>query len=116
MNAERATDAHNRAHHVTPLQQITVQIARVAYIAVVEGHLEVDAALDHVAKIAISDANDARARRGAFATHLTTDQRDAFIEYGQVAADILDGTVSRPSTGNVRDYARANVCSTSNHP
>lgn len=54
---------------------------------------------------AVATAEAARKRIGKFRYETTSDEIERLGFLGAVAADILDGTVSRPSTGNVREYA-----------
>lgn len=60
----------------------------------------IDTACDH-ARIT---AHNARTRHGIWARETTTRQIEDTLFQGSVAADILDGKVERPSTGNVRAY------------
>lgn len=64
-------------------------------------------ALDFAAQSAREVAHDARTRTGFYTTETTTRQIEDATFVGSVAADILDGTTERPSTGNVRAYALA---------
>lgn len=69
--------------------------------------LEPEVALDMAADNAKQTATDARTRGGIWASETTTRQIEDALFQGSVASDILDGTVERPSTGNVRAYALA---------
>ena len=65
---------------------------------------DVETALNAAARTFIDRASDARTRRGAFAGETTSEQLEDVMFLASVAHDILDGDVSRPSTGNVRAY------------
>ena len=65
---------------------------------------DVETALNAAAQTFIDRASDARARRGDFARETTSAQLEDVMFFASVAHDILDGDVSRPSTGNVRAY------------
>lgn len=64
-------------------------------------------AVDRVARSVVDSAHDARTRTGTWARETTTQQIDDAMFQGTVAADILDGTVARPSVGNVRAHTLA---------
>ena len=64
-----------------------------------------ETALNEAAQAFITQASDARARRGVFTQETTSEQMEDVRFLASVARDILDGEVSRPSTGNVRAYA-----------
>ena len=82
-------------------------IARQALIVVDLGGMEADAALTYAAETVRSNARDARQRTGIFAGPMTTEQLDEWGFLGAVAGDVLDGSIERPSTGNVRSFALA---------
>lgn len=64
-------------------------------------------ALELAATNAIANATDATKRTGIWSYESTTEQIETAQFQGAVARDILDGTIERPSTGNVRAYALA---------
>ena len=64
-------------------------------------------ALTHAATNMVANAKDARKRTGAFSSTLSADNAELWVLYGSVAFDVLDGSVARPSVGNVRAYALA---------
>ena len=74
-----------------------------------ESGIRPEAAVDQIARALVTRATDARTRNGSWASETTTEEIDAALFYGVVARDILDGTVPRPSTGNVREYTLALV-------
>jgi len=80
-------------------------IVTAARVAMDLGGMESIEALDHSAHIARQIGRDARARVGRWARETDTETIEAHCFQGSVAADILDGTVERPSVGNVRSYA-----------
>ena len=90
------------------IRDVADALARTARIAVDFGE-EVETAITVVATNYTKEADDAVARRGWFSHALTGEQIDQYRFFGAVARDVLDGTVSRPSTGNVRDYVRAQI-------
>lgn len=73
------------------------------------GKLNAEKALDLAARSAKANATDARTRGGIWATESTTEQIEEALFFGSVASDALDGTISRPSTGNVREYILARI-------
>lgn len=75
-----------------------------AHVAVTFG-VEPEEALNMAARNVRQTATDARTRGGIWAGETSSRQIEDALFQGSVAADILDGTVSRPSTGNVRAYA-----------
>lgn len=64
-------------------------------------------AVDRFARTMVENAHDARTRGGRWAQESTTQQIEDAMFQGAVAADVLDGTVSRPSIGNVRAHTLA---------
>ena len=90
----------------TRVATAAAQIAASARTAVDLGQ-QPDAALDLAARCAQQHAADARNRRGVFRTETSAEAIEEALFTGSVAADILDGTISRPSTGNVREFALA---------
>ena len=68
-----------------------------------------DAAVDLVCQQALTTAQDARTRHGAWASCTGTAQIEDAQFMGAVAADALDGTVARPSVGHVRQALIAAV-------
>lgn len=61
-----------------------------------------EAACDIAARNAVQTATDARTRAGIWASSTSTEQIETAQFMGVVASDVLDGTVTRPSVGNVR--------------
>ena len=64
-------------------------------------------ALTHAATDMVADAKDARKRVGAFAATVSADNAELWVFHGSVASDVLDGSIVRPSVGNVRAYTLA---------
>ena len=64
-----------------------------------------ETALNAAAQAFIDQASDARLRRGVFAEETSPERMKDVFFIASVARDIIDGEVSRPSTGNVRAYA-----------
>lgn len=54
-------------------------------------------------------AGEARTRTGMFTVEMRSELLEEWLFLGSVARDILDGDVSRPSTGNVREFALARM-------
>jgi len=79
-------------------------IASVAEVAMSLGASSVEWAVDHAAKNIADDAKKARKREGVFASEMTSEALEEWAFLGSVAYDVINGTVSRPSTGNVREY------------
>jgi hypothetical protein len=92
---------------MSAIQDAAANLATAARVAVELGGLSPDDALTLAARNAVDEAHLAATRGGRWAVESTTAQIDAVTFQGSVARDILDGTVSRPSTGNVRAYAFA---------
>lgn len=92
---------------ILTIQSATRTIVDGAKVAMDLRGLSAADALDCAAEYAIQDGRDACARTGAWRTESTAEQIEAATFQAAVARDILNGTVSRPSTGNVRDYALA---------
>lgn len=92
---------------LTPYQDATTKIAEItrALAPTVEFQATPEEFLDVIARGFVDNATDARTRTGAWAFESTSEQIENALFYGTVASDILDGTVERPSTGNVRQYA-----------
>lgn len=80
-------------------------LANAARIGVELGGMSPEAALDMAAKQAVQTATDARTRSGIWSSETSSRQIEDALFQGSVARDVLDGEVSRPSTGNVRSYA-----------
>lgn len=89
----------------TAIQQAATNIANAARIAVDLGGMTPDAALSLAARNEVENSHAATSRNGHWASETTSEQIDAVAFQASVAADILDGSVTRPSTGNVRAYA-----------
>jgi hypothetical protein len=92
---------------MSAIQECVANLVTAARVAVELGGMSADDALSLAARGAVSEAHAAATRGGRWAVESTTEQIDATLFQGSVARDILDGTVSRPSTGNVRAYALA---------
>lgn len=94
---------------MTTTEPLTIPTAVANIVAAarvgVEFGMTAEAALDMAAANAKQTAVDARTRNGVWAYESTTRQIEDAMFQGSVASDILDGSVSRPSTGNVRTYA-----------
>lgn len=73
-------------------------------IALSGGTLTADQALGFAARAAVANAENARTRTGIWASESTKEQIEEVLFFASVARDALDGTTSRPSTGNVREY------------
>lgn len=67
--------------------------------------IDTEAAVIECATVAVESARRARSRIKPFDREMNTEQLEDIAFLGSVAQDILDGAVSRPSTGNVRQYA-----------
>lgn len=80
-------------------------IARNATIAIELGGLSREDALDLAARKSVEAARDARTRTGVYAHETTSETIEEVRFYGAVARDILDGDISCPSVGNVRQAA-----------
>lgn len=91
------------------IPEAATYIARVARVGVELGKQSPEAALDTACELAVQNAQNALDRVGQWASRATTQQIEEAVFHGSVAQDILDGTVTRPSTGNVRAYALAVV-------
>lgn len=94
-------------------ETLTIPIAVANIVAVARTAasfgMEPEKALDFAAAATKQTATDARTRGGIWASETTTRQIEDALFQGSVASDILDGTVERPSTGNVRAYALAQL-------
>ena len=75
------------------------------------GKISAEKALDLAARSAQQNAMDALTRTGIWTTESTSEQIQETLFFGSVAADALDGEISRPSTGNVRQFILARVVS-----
>jgi len=84
-------------------------IARVAEVAMSLGGSSVEWAVDYAAKNVADDAKKARKREGIFAGEMTSEALEEWAFLGSVAHDVINGTISRPSTGNVREYVTNTV-------
>ena len=80
-------------------------IARNATIAVELGGMSPAKAIDIAARTSIGTATAARTRTGIYAQETTSEMIEEIQFHAAVARDILDGEVSRPSVGNVRQAA-----------
>jgi hypothetical protein len=63
-----------------------------------------EAALTEVLQAYRDEAKDADARTGPYQRFATTEEIENAMFMGAIACDIADGTIERPSTGNVRAY------------
>jgi hypothetical protein len=90
---------------MSAIAESAANLANAARIGVDLAGVDKAHALDAVCRDAVSIAHKARTRDGFFAREFTTAQLEPYLFQGSVAADILDGTVERPSVGNVRQYA-----------
>lgn len=93
----------------TAIQTAARNIATGACILVRFAEKSPEEALTLAAEGSRKNARDCAQRTGIWASTTTSEQIEAALFQGSVAADILDGTISRPSTGNVREYALAAV-------
>jgi hypothetical protein len=78
-------------------------IARMAEVAMSLGASSVEWAVDLVVRNITDDAKKARKREGVFASEMTSEALEEWAFLGSVAYDVI-ANVSRPSTGNVREY------------
>ena len=74
-------------------------------LSVAGEHFDANSALDYACKHATDNATEARTRGGQWAYESTSEQIEEALFFGSVASDILDGETTRPSVGNVREYA-----------
>ena len=86
------------------IQNAAASIANLATMRKDLAGEDIETALNTAAQTFIDQASDARTRRGNFAQETTSAQMEDVMFLASVAHDILDGDVSRPSTGNVRAY------------
>lgn len=93
----------------TAMQAAAAQIALAAKLYIQLSGTTTHEALNIMARAYASDAHDARTRTKGWARETTSEMLEEVLFLGSVARDILDGTVSRPSTGNVRAYALAAI-------
>lgn len=84
-------------------------LAIAARLGVQVGGMTADAAADLAATNAKQTAFDARTRNGIWASTTSAAQIEDALFMGTVASDVLDGTVRRPSVGNVRQALIATV-------
>lgn len=89
----------------THIQDHVQYLVNAARIGVRLGGLTPEQALDVVAINAKTEATRARQRTGLWASETTSSAIEEALFAGSVARDILDGTIERPSTGNVRQHA-----------
>lgn len=87
---------------ITSNVNTVVQMAR---LSVELGGYTPEDAVDRAARLVEVDAKKAANREGIFAGVMTYELLEEWRVLGSVARDIINGTVVRPSTGNVREYA-----------
>ena len=83
---------------------VTATIARLASSFADDFGTSLEETVDRIAQGMVDNASDARTRRGVWASESTSEQIEAALFYGSVARDVLDGSIARPSTGNVREH------------
>lgn len=93
----------------TAIQQHVGHLIKAAKLSVDLGGYAPEEALILAAKLAVQDAHRARTRDGYWAYETSSEALEDAVFAGSVASDVLDGTVTRPSTGNVREYALAQL-------
>ena len=94
---------------ITTIKEAAESIAKTALVAVELCGMGSGDALTFAAVKTLEGARDARTRSGVFAFETSSEQIAEWAFIGAVAGDIVDGNISRPSTGNVREYALAFV-------
>ena len=84
-------------------------IARTARIRVDLANESPATAVRAVAADLIDGNRRRTARTGEFASETSADTAESWAFFAAVAQDIIDGTVTRPSVGNVRAYTESLV-------
>jgi len=74
-----------------------------------EGPLTNEEALDHAANHALSNAYEAHHHIGGYRFGITAERQQEIQFIAAVATDIMHGAVERPSVGNVRQAALAQL-------
>ena len=95
----------NTTAQATPIQTAARVIARNATMRCEMLGESRNVALHHAAESIQEEFVSLSKRTGWWAEELSTETIEQWKLFNSVAEDILDGTVSRPSTGNVRNYA-----------
>ena len=93
---------------MTAYETAVQNLAAGARVAIEYGMSREDA-VKLAADNAVKDGHAARTRDGHWARESTTEQIDGATFLAAVARDVLDGTVTRPSVGNVRDALLAEL-------
>lgn len=87
---------------MTAIQDSLQNLAKVARVAVELGGLTKTQAAKLVCENAVAESRAAMQRTGVWNAESTTEQIEAVLFQGSVAADAINGEVERPSVGNVR--------------
>lgn len=110
--ARDAAEQENTQHDAGNLMRraVSIVVSNARSVMQLTGHTAPDS-LNHAAGVVQDMAADAVKRHGEYAGEMTGEQLEDLVIAGSAARDILDGTTTRPSVGNVRAYALAQLTS-----